>query len=174
MDFSLQDDLGYLYNLWTSFALSSMASTGSFKWILMCLLQNNLGPIYNPRTKFFLVASGVSVKCVWELIVICSSRSVFWSSFTSHEERARKKETPQRMMVLIIFEFSVSEHDKWLVRIQPCIYSANAFISIQGRKTPTFNFPSLHVISSINHYICSKILANYCFLILACLKIYGY
>lgn len=51
------------------------------------------------------------------------------------------------MTVLITLEFSVFEHDKWLVRIQPCIYSANAFISIQGRKeTPTFNF--LHYMSS--------------------------
>lgn len=151
-----------------------MTGCGSFKWILMCLLQNKLGQFYNPRTKFFLVVSGVTVKCVWELIVNCGSRSVFQSSFTSHRERTRKK-ADQRMMVLIILEFSISEHDKGLVRIQPCIYSVNAFIAIQGRKKlHTFNFPPLHVISSINHYISSKTLANYCFLILACLKIYGY
>lgn len=50
-------------------------------------------------------------------------------------------------MVLIILEFSVSEHDKGLVRIQPCIYSVNAFIAIQERKeTPLLIF--LHYMSS--------------------------
>lgn len=44
------------------------------------------------------------------------------------------------MTALIILEFSVCEHDKWLVRIQPCIYSANAFISIQGKKKEKKNF----------------------------------
>lgn len=81
----------YLYNLWTSFALSSMTGSGSFKWILMCLLQTNLGQFYNSRTKFSLVVSRASVKCVCELIVNCGSGSVFQSSFTNHRERPRKK-----------------------------------------------------------------------------------
>lgn len=48
--------------------------------------------------------------------------------------------------MLIILEFTVSEHDKWLVRIQPCIYSANAFISIQGEKKNLLIF--FHYMSS--------------------------
>lgn len=51
------------------------------------------------------------------------------------------------MMVLIILEFSVSEHDKGLVRIQPRIYSINAFIAIQGSKNPTLLI-FLHYMSS--------------------------
>jgi len=50
------------------------------------------------------------------------------------------------MTVLIILEFSVCEHDKWLVRIQPCICSANAFIPIQRRKKELLIF--LHYMSS--------------------------
>lgn len=87
------------------------------------------------------------MKYVCELIVKCGSRSVFQSSFTSHRERPRKRADSQRMMVLIILEFSVSEHDKGLVRIQPCIYSVNAFIAIQGRKKPPLLI-FLHYMSS--------------------------
>lgn len=52
------------------------------------------------------------------------------------------------MTVLISLEFSVSEHDEWLVRIQPCIYSANAFISIQGRRKKPQLLIFLHYMSS--------------------------
>lgn len=49
-----------------------------------------------------------------------------------------QKDLEERKMgrdnVLMTLEFTVSEHDKWLLRMQPCIHFANAFISIQEEE----------------------------------------
>lgn len=97
-DFSLGCDFKFIYLIfgpalpchqWLSVRVSNWYWCASIKTIWDSFIIQILEP------KFFLVMSRVSVKYMWELIVNCSSQSVFQSSFTSHRERPRTKQTTE-------------------------------------------------------------------------------